>query len=112
MSLWKSKLHLIIALVAGLGGLAVVLYVLFWMLTALCTWNKFENYLVKELINSPCIGGASHSSEDKKDSLPTDGSPENAITEQALIKHQHYPTTSVDTDKIVDQSRSGNWNIQ
>ena len=40
----------IIGLLASLGGLFVVLYGFFWMLTSLFTWNKFENYLAQELI--------------------------------------------------------------
>ena len=44
--------RLIMRLVADLGGIALVLYSLCWVLVRLCTENQLENYLVSELFKS------------------------------------------------------------
>jgi len=51
--------------VCDLGGLFVVLYILFSAINSVLTWRQFENYLVSELYHEPLSNDADF--DDKKE---------------------------------------------
>ena len=60
-------MEVLLRLVCDLGGLFVVLYILFSAINSVLTWRQFENYLVSVLHHEPSITDGDF--DDKKEDL-------------------------------------------